>query len=476
MNYSSFDGFFSNFLPDTRLEKRAEKIMADMLTFGKVVVNKFCATNTDKIGAYRMFSNASFDYHNLLQGVYYHCKKRQGVRHLLCLQDTTEFNFTHHINRIGKQDKDIGPVGNNENAGFFCHPMLVIDPDQKMPIGFSNIKLWNRSWDKKDKFERDFKNLSLSEKESFRWVESAQKTKDILSQTSILTIIGDRESDIYEELSMIPDSQTHLLIRSSINRKLFESKEKLFEVLSASDQRSTYSLEIKGNKKRKNRRAEMSLKYTKVKILKPKKKGVENLPEYVEMWAIEARELKKTIPAGESPILWRLLTTHTIEENQDAIKYLEWYSNRWFIEELFRIMKKKGFELESSQLETGAGLKKLVVIALQVALTTMSLKLSMKNKEDIDAKTIFSTKQIQFIKLLITDLEGKTEKQKNPYSNGTLAWSAWGIARLSGWSGYSSHGPPGYISIKTGLDKFYDKFEGYKIALKSLHLKDVYKE
>lgn len=476
MNYSSFDGFFSNFLPDTRLEKRADKIMTDMLTFGKVVVNKFCTTNTDKIGAYRMFSNTSFDHNDLLQGVYHHCKKQQGVRHLLCLQDTTEFNFTHHINRIGKEDKNIGPVSINDMSGFFCHPMLVIDPDQKMPVGFSNINLWNRSRNKKDKFERDYKNLSLSEKESFRWVDSAQKTKDILSETPILTIIGDRESDIYEEFSMVPDNQTHLLIRSSINRKLFESKEKLFEVLSASDQKSTYSLEIKGNKKRKNRQAEISLKYTKVKILKPKKKGVEDLPEYVEMWAIEARELKESVPKAEDPILWRLLTTHAIERVEDAMKYLEWYSNRWFIEELFRIMKKKGFELESSQLETGAGLKKLVVIALQVALTTMSLKLSMKNRENIDAKTVFSTEQIQFIKLLMTDLEGKTEKQKNPYIRGTLAWSAWGIARLSGWSGYSSHGPPGYISIKIGLDKFYDKFEGYRVALKLLNLKDVYKE
>jgi hypothetical protein len=476
MNYSSFDGFFSNFLPDIRLEKRAEKVMTDMHTFGKVVVNKFCTTNTDKIGAYRMFSNLSFDHNNLLEGVYHHCKERQGVNHLLCIQDTTELNFTHHIKRIGKEDKNIGPVSINDMAGFFCHPMLVIDSEQKTPIGFSSIDLWNRSWDKKDKFERDYKNLKISEKESFRWIKSAQETKKVLSETSLLTIIGDRESDIYEELATVPDDRTHLLIRSSINRRLFDSNEKLFEVLDSSRQRSTYNLTVKGNKKRKNRIARMSLKYSKVKILRPKKKGMNDYPMYVEMWAIEARELKESVPQGEDPILWRLLTTHSIEKVEDAMKYLDWYSNRWFIEELFRIMKKKGFGIEDSQLETGSGLKKLVVMALQVALTTMTLKLSIKNKQEIDAGIVFSPEQIQFIKLLMIDLEGETEKQKNPYTKGTLAWSTWGISRLSGWSGYSSHGPPGYITIKSGLDKFYDKFEGYRIALKLLNLKDVYKE
>lgn len=476
MNYSSFDGFFSSFLPDTRLEKRAEKVLKDMLTFGKVVVNKFCTTNTDKIGAYRLFSNTNFDYNDLLKGVFHNCKERQGSQHLLCIQDTTEFNYTHHIKRIGKEDDNIGPVAINDMVGFFCHPMLVIDSEQKTPIGFSSIHLWNRSWDKKDKLERDYKNLNISEKESFRWINSAQKTKEVLSETPLLTVIGDRESDIYEELATVPDNRTHLLIRSSINRKLFDSKEKLFEVLALSKQRSTYELTVKGNKKRKNRIARMSLKYSKVKILRPKKKGMDDYPVYVEIWAIEAKELKESVPKGEDPILWRLLTTHSIEKVEDAMKYLDWYSNRWFIEELFRIMKKKGFGIEDSQLETGAGLKKLVVMALQIALTTMSLKLSIKNKQEIDAEVVFTKEQIQFIKLLMKDLEGKTEKQRNPYSTGTLAWSAWGIARLSGWSGYSSHGPPGYITIKTGLDKFYDKFEGYKIALKLIHQKDVYKE
>jgi len=70
-----FHGFFEKVLPDPRSEKRAEKIMVDLLNFGNVVVNKFCKTHTEKIGAYRMLGNDSFDHNDLAKGAYRSCKK-----------------------------------------------------------------------------------------------------------------------------------------------------------------------------------------------------------------------------------------------------------------------------------------------------------------------------------------------------------------------------------------------------------------
>jgi hypothetical protein len=209
MIINEFKGFFKDFLFDVRTEKRAEKVMKDMLTFGKAIVNKFCATNTEKIGAYRMFGNISFSHKELADGVVSQCRANQGSSsHLLCIQDTTEFNFTSHIQRIGIKDKDVGPVTKNDNAGFFCHPMLVVKEQDKMPIGIASIELWNREWDKQDKFERSYWKQDISEKESFRWIESARKAQSVLDKAPMLTIIGDRESDIFSEFAMIPDERT----------------------------------------------------------------------------------------------------------------------------------------------------------------------------------------------------------------------------------------------------------------------------
>lgn len=112
-------------------------------------------------------------------------------------------------------------------------------------------------------------------------------------------------------------------------------------------------------------------------------------------------------------------------------------------------------------------------MALQVVLTIMVLKLWLNKEETINAKLVFNQEQIGFIELLLkNEIEGKIKKQQNPYPKQSLAWCAWAIARLSGWSDYKSHGPSGYISIKNGLDIFNNKYEGYSVALR--FLKDVY--
>jgi hypothetical protein len=474
MKDKQFDDFFRGILPDLRIEKRAEKIMVDMLDFGNVVVNKFCATSTEKIGAYRMLGNDSIDHKDLAEGVCRACKNNDRSVHMLAIQDTSEVNFSNHMGRL-MNDKDIGPVTKKNNAGFFCHPVLVIDSENQLPIGISSVEIWNRPWDKPDKYERDYHNQNIEDKESYRWITSAEATKKLLPEATCITIIGDRESDIYDEFVMVPDHRTHLLIRAKVNRKLWEEDQNLFEKLASSEQRASYQLDIRNNRNRVKRKAKMSLKYEKVKIKHPKNRPLENKPSYVEMWAIEARELPESVPGKEDPVLWRLLTTHSVECAEDALKCVEWYSQRWFIEELFRVLKSKGLAIEESQLETGGGLKKLVVMALQVALTTMTLKLSLTNSHKINANIIFSKGQLHFLSIYMEKLEGKTEKLKNPYEEGSLQWATWAMGRLGGWSGYQSQGPPGYISIKDGTDRFYDKADGFQMALEYLKRKDVYK-
>lgn len=474
MAHNQFTGFFEHLLFDPRIARRAEKLMIDLSDYGNAVVNRFSRTHSEKIGAYRMLGNKKNDHDDLAEGLYRFCKNNVLSSHLLCIQDTTEINLTCHQVRIGEEDPDIGPITNKNNIGFFCHPMLVIDPKHQMPVGISSIQIWNRSYETKNRHERDYKNQDIRDKESFRWIRSALETKELLNTAACLTIIGDRESDIYEEFVSVPDGRTHLLVRSSYDRKLLGEKQNLFEKLSSSPLRATYELEIAAGPKRTKRIAKMSLRFEKVKISHPinRKKG--NKPDYVELWAIEARELPESTPRDEDPILWRLLTTHEINVVTDALTYVEWYSLRWLIEEMFHIMKSKGFCIESAQLEKGAALKKLCVLTLQAALSIMTLKISLKNNHKIKATLLFSEEQILFLEVYMKELEGNTKKLKNPYKRGTVQWAAWGIARLGGWSGYTSQGPPGYITLKNGLNRFNDKAESFVAVMNYFKKKDLH--
>jgi hypothetical protein len=65
---------------------------------------------------------------------------------------------------------------------------------------------------------------------------------------------------------------------------------------------------------------------------------------------------------------------------------------------------------------------------------------------------------------LAPSLQGRTQKQQNPYPPSSFAWTTWLIARLGGWSGYRSQRPPGMLTLIHGLRRFEAIFLGWKLA------------
>jgi hypothetical protein len=105
-----FAGIYRGMLPDARLEKRVEKTMLALYNAGRSVTNKCCKTLTEKEGAYRMLDNDRFDHNDLTEGAIRRLRKNVKGGHYLDIQDASEFNVTSHMGRIGREDKDIGPV------------------------------------------------------------------------------------------------------------------------------------------------------------------------------------------------------------------------------------------------------------------------------------------------------------------------------------------------------------------------------
>lgn len=101
-----------------------------------------------------------------------------------------------------------------------------------------------------------------------------------------------------------------------------------------------------------------------------------------------------------------------VETVEQAIECIGWYRCRWLIEELFRVLKRKGFMIEDAQLETVSALQKLILISLQAALQVMVLKLSFdKEDEKLSSEIYFTSKEIALLHIV-----GKRVREIQKYS------------------------------------------------------------
>jgi len=457
MSISQRENYIGKF-EDKRLDKRADKLSA-LLYFGRnSSIHGISMTEAEQKAAYRFLANEKVEEKTLIDV----CKARSSYlcedKDVLVMLDTSEMNMDDHRNRL-KRGSGIGVTGNNKDLGFFLHASLVIDAVTETSLGFSDIQLWHRE---EEREQKEYQKLPIEEKESYKWIRACQEGKKHLSKAASITFIEDREGDIYEQFAIVPDERTHLIIRSRDNRKLYGGG-KLYEQLALQPVAGSYSIElIKDIRKGvESRTAHVEVRFCKVSIAKPKLLKKPDIADSIELYAVEVREVNG--PTGEA-VLWRILTTHAVTTYDDAVSIVNKYRQRWYIEQLFRLLKKKGFQIESSELESGWAIRKLTVMVLNSALRVMQLLLAHNNENSQPIEQVFDKNEIECLHQINNSLQGETEKSKNKNNPKKLSWGTWIIARLGGWKNYNSKRPPGPIILKKGLDKFTAMYQGWKLA------------
>ena len=452
-----------------------------MVAKSSSIVNKCCENSSERIAAYRLINNRRLTMDEMIDRLAKNCAQGcSGLSHLLCIQDTTEVAFSHE-GRLSLEDKDFG-YGTSESEQYciFAHPCMVVDAASRMPVGFSHMRVWSRDRADARKKKQKRGSLKLEQKESFRWVEAASRSASVLPPGVRKTMVSDRESDIYSAMCMTVGSGCDFLIRSVHDRPVDCDVDGgsmgLKEYMQSLPVASEYEVHLRGHKGREARTAKMTVRFAKVTFCK-NDKCLDNVPESLSCYCVHAVEAPSTVPAGEEPIEWRLLTSHVVDTAEHAVECVEWYKCRWFIEELFRVCKSQGFRIESVQLESGAAIKKLIVLTMYAALRCVTLKRAYDEQDEaVPASRMFNDNEQELLSLEMERLHQRSPKAldgRNPFREHSLPWAAWIIARLGGWSGYvKAHGRPGYITMKEGLDRFNQHLEIITFA----KARDVYKE
>ena len=453
----NFEGIFS----DKRLDKRGNLIASSLIKSRSSSIKGITNNEAEQKGFYRFLENKEVEESQLTVELTQRCRLNVKDRNVIVIQDTSSIGLSKHSNHL-KPDSGIGFVGNKLGIGFLAHCSLVIDADEGTMLGFSDVHLWHRKDDKSNHTTRAYKKQFIEDKESFRWIQSGYNSKKILESARSITIIEDREGDIYEQFCLLPDDKTHLLIRSRDNRKLANGS-RLYDILALEPLAGTYSFRVESDKRKRKegRIATIEVRYKKVLIQKPSGKISKRLPTQLELYAVEAKEIKGP---KKDAVKWRLLTTHPVTTFEEAIAVINKYRQRWYIEQVFRLLKKQGFKIEDSELTSGWAIRKLTILLLNNVLRVIQLLLAYGNEESQPITEVFSSEEIVCLEVLANKMEQKETQVKNNYSKDKLSWASWVIARIGGWKGYTKQRPPGPITMKRGLDKFDLIYQGWVLA------------
>lgn len=450
-------------LPDRRLDKVLE-VFTDRISKKQTLsMRKLSDNRNEEVKFGRFIGNQRVTMEALEQQLYDQISSNCQASHILLIEDTSQMSFG-----LNRSIEGLGKVDKGQVQGFYLHPVLALDAYHGACYGIPALEFHWRDWREDNLSYKERKSarnkVAFEQKEGYRWYSSIEKSLPNCPPSASKTVVADRESDIYPVLTGLKQElDVDYIIRARHNRPL-EDGGKLLEQVDQWSEEFDYEVTVPPTDKRSAHKARLTVKFGQVIFKKSEGKTKKKLPATHTCWVVEVKEPPDSVVNHEKPIHWILITSHQTETVEMALQIVEWYKQRWNIEQVFRTLKNKGLRIESSQLTDYEKLQKIMILALMGAVKVLQLIRAREGKTEQPISTSFDQTEQKFIRLINKTLEGNTEKLKNPYSPESLAFAAWTIARLSGWSGYKSQRPPGPIDFLTGLQKFYDRLQGFLLA------------
>jgi hypothetical protein len=367
----------------------------------------------------RFFANPKVTAAKIVEGWSLQTGAAVAGRHILAIQDTTEVKFPTNAQRR----RGLGPVKKGNAYGVVAHAMIAVDAESHACLGLVGGNVQTRD----GVVTEHHRDRPLSERESRRWIETAEQAKEVLASAAMVTVVADRESDIYPAWASVPQPGFHLLSRAMVDRRLAGGGN-LFSAAESFAVAGIRKVELPARQPdRAARTATVEMRFGEVEICRPRDEWDRSLPKTVLLRLVEVREV--AAPKGVEPLHWRLLTTHDVADAEKAWEIVGWYQTRWTIEQLFRVTKSQGLQLEDSQLGSADRLVKLAAAAIKAACIDIQLVQERDGKHLLPASNVFTEPEIETLEALSPTLEGKTERQKNPHPARSLARACWVVAR-----------------------------------------------
>jgi hypothetical protein len=429
------------------------------------------------MAAYRFFDNDKVTVERILAPHRERTIERIGGQSVVLLvQDTTELDLT----RPEQQMTGAGWLDGSSRRGALLHPLVAFTPDGT-PLGTCWQTMWTREEPNVETVaekQARRKATAIEQKESQRWVEGLRQARAVAQQvpTTTCVCIADSEADIYElfaeprgersvqwlvracqDRAVVPeakpahgsDGDTVRHIRAAV-----ESQPVLFrQEIHVRGRKVKVSCETRGRRQpRDNRTAQVDARATTVTLRGPWRPG-RRLPS-VTVNVVQVREVNP--PAGDVPVEWVLITTLPIDDLEQVRQIIQYYTVRFLIEVLFRVLK-SGCRVEKRRFEHIDRMLPCVAVYLIVAWRTLMVCRLGRSCPDVDCAAIFDPAEWKSVWLVV-------KRKKLPPAAPPLKEMLALIAQLGGYVNTANRqDPPGPQTVWLGLQRMHDLALGWNL-------------
>jgi hypothetical protein len=253
--------------------------------------------------------------------------------------------------------------------------------------------------------------------------------------------VSDRGSDVFSFLTRAGALGWTCLVRSKHDRRIEDADEtadRLHSFARSMPPAATASLNLRARPGKSARTVLLNLAWAPVTLLAP----ANTVGEPIPAWCVRVWE-----DAREDALEWILVSTDPVLTEADARRLVEWYRNRWLIEEYHKCLK-TGCNMEKRQVSTKQSLMALLGFLGIVSVFLMRLKPG-ANPEPLPKSLKDALKAL--VKRKLEDPDARDYWRE--------------IAKLGGFLGRKSDGEPGWQTIWRGWNRLLDIAMGMELAM-----------
>ena len=432
---------------------RARLIMSNMLENPGKSIYSQSSSRSEAKAAYQFFNNANLDIDEI--GRVHRTRTIERIveteQPILVIQDTTYVDYTSQAKK-----KDNNKIHKNMR-GIKLHSSIVTTHDG-LNLGVLSQLSYNFDPYIEELLTKDQKKTRpIEDKESYRWIESFNESMHLLPEDIDVTVISDREGDIYEYFHAVISKRRYFLTRIAQNRMIkdddeitTEDNKKLFDSIRSTDCMGEICTKVPRNSHKNidSREAKLEVRYNKYEIKRPViQRNNRALPESLTVYVIHV--IEKNPPSGVEPLEWFLMTNRPIITFEEAVQQVKNYLQRWKIERFHYTLKSGGCNIEDIQARSMEVTTSIIMIYSIVSVFIMNMTYAARLTPDAPCSLFFDDDEW---KLLYSMVYKTTEIPEKPI---TIKEAVKLIAWLGSGQRPPSDGDPGVKLIWRGLEKLY---------------------